>query len=775
MTRRDSWRIGAFALLLPLAMLASAAPAWAQALPGIKFSSQARAEQIGPNHYRLTGNVEGELERENLKFAADQVDYYTDTRRLIGSGHVVVITKDSHISADKADIDTRTRTGVFYNAFGTVTVTEEQGSRSMFGTQEPIAYFYGERIERLSADKYKITKGGFTTCVQPTPRWEAVTSTTTMRVDKYALLKNAVLKVKNVPLMYLPAMYYPIQKDDRATGFLMPVYGNTTLHGQSVSNAFFWAINRSQDMTLVHDWLPSSGQGYGTEYRYIRGPGADGNFRFYRLSESATGARPERQSFEVRANAIQRLPAGLSAKANVDYFSDVTVQQSYQMDFYNATLRNRTYGGNLAGAWGRNNASFTYDQNEVFYGTENSLTVGARPRISYRLSPTPIIGNSLFFTASSEYAALSRIEKYGDQKTDYSLSRYDVTPAIQFPFTALPFLTVRSSLEWHNTYYTESYVRDPRTNRQVQTDDPLHRKYFMMQSRILGPVFSKVWNTPENGYADRYKHLVEPEVTISRTTMFDNDNIIKLEGYDYTYGGTTRVTYGLTNRFLAKRRTGGTSASGAPTTRTQEFLNIAVQQSYYTNPNASQYDGNYSGGFIGRPPSNYSPVALVVRASPSERFNSTLRMEYSTQEDEFETISADGQVQISSWLTTGGNYSQRKYFDAYDPRQSFTNFLGSRTVVRIKDGRVGGYYDFQMNAVEGDLVQQRIGLSYNAQCCGIAFEYQAFNFPDNVAFAVPQDRRFSVSFTLAGIGTFSNFLGAFGIGQGANSTYGGRY
>ncbi len=414
MTRRDSWRIAAFAVLLPLSLLASAVPAAAQALPGIKFSSQARAEQVGPNHYRLTGNVEGELERENLKFAADQVDYYTDTRRLIGSGHVVVITADSHISADKADINTRTRTGVFYNAFGTVTVTEESGSRSMFGTQEPIAYFYGERIERLSSDKYKITKGGFTTCVQPTPRWEAVTSTTTMRVDKYALLKNAVLKVKNVPLFYLPAMYYPIQRDDRATGFLMPVYGNTTLHGQSVSNAFFWAISRSQDMTLVHDWLPSSGQGYGTEYRYIRGPGADGNFRFYRLSESATADRPERQSFEVRANAIQRLPGGLSGKANVDYFSDVTVQQSYQMDFYNATLRNRTYGGNLAGAWGRNNVSFTYDQNEVFYGTDNSLTVGSRPRVSYRLSPTPIIGNSLFFTVSSEYAGLSRIEKFGD-------------------------------------------------------------------------------------------------------------------------------------------------------------------------------------------------------------------------------------------------------------------------------------------------------------------------------------------------------------------------
>lgn len=43
MTRRDSWRIAAFAVLLPLVILASAVPAGAQALPGIKFSSQARA------------------------------------------------------------------------------------------------------------------------------------------------------------------------------------------------------------------------------------------------------------------------------------------------------------------------------------------------------------------------------------------------------------------------------------------------------------------------------------------------------------------------------------------------------------------------------------------------------------------------------------------------------------------------------------------------------------------------------------------------------------
>jgi len=35
---------------------------------------------------------------------------------------------------------------------------------------------------------------------------------------------------------------------------------------------------------------------------------------------------------------------------------------------------------------------------------------------------------------------------------------------------------------------------------------------------------------------------------------------------------------------------------------------------------------------------------------------------------------------------------------------------------------------------------------------------------------VPQDRRFNISFTLAGLGSFSNVLGAFGVGQGATGT-----
>ena len=42
----------------------------------------------------------------------------------------------------------------------------------MFGSQEPDALFCGDELQKIGPKKYRIVRGGFTTCVQPTPRWE---------------------------------------------------------------------------------------------------------------------------------------------------------------------------------------------------------------------------------------------------------------------------------------------------------------------------------------------------------------------------------------------------------------------------------------------------------------------------------------------------------------------------------------------------------------------------------------------------------------------------
>src|SRR6185369_6963543 len=110
-----------------------------------------------------------------------------------------------------------------------------------------------------------------------------------------------------------------------------------------------------------------------------------------------------------------------------------------------------------------------------------------------------------------------------------------------------------------------------------------------------------------------------------------------------------------------------------------------------------------------------------------------------------------------------------------NPTAALNTFLSSTTKISVGGGSYGGLYSFDLNLQDQSLVQQRIGLFYNTQCCGIGVEYQSFNYGNLSSLAVSQDKRFNITFTLAGIGTFSNLLGAFGIGQGANGVYGKGY
>ena len=264
---------------------------------------------------------------------------------------MVFATPDARVSADSVVFNTRTKFGTFTLASGIAALGERgEEDRAMFGTMEPDIYFYGETIDKIGPDKDRIHKGGFTSCVQPSPRWEIVSGNATVNLHDYALLRNAVVRVKDVPVFYLPVMYYPIQDDDRATGFLLPTYGRSTYRGTSISNAFFWAISRNQDATFMHDWFASRGQGGGGEYRYIVSPQSQGDFRAYTLKEHASDTgdpnAPERTSYQLSGNVTQAMPAGLRGRARVDYFSDITAQQ-----LYNKTCTSRpTARGRLAAA-----------------------------------------------------------------------------------------------------------------------------------------------------------------------------------------------------------------------------------------------------------------------------------------------------------------------------------------------------------------------------------------------------------------------------------------
>jgi LPS-assembly protein len=710
----------------------------------------------------LTGSPDRpvRIDCDDMHLSADQVEMFNG-HRVVATGNVLFESATNRIAADRLEFDTKTRTGTFFDAAGTVNMANRV-DRSLFGTQEPDAMFRGEEIHKLGPDTYRIVHGAFTTCVQPTPRWEMVAGSVTLQVNDHALLTNAILRVKGVPVMYLPIFYYPIQDDDRSTGFLLPIYSTSTIRGQSISNAFFWAINRSQDATFTHDWYSKTGQGFGSEYRYELGGGNRGDAAFNLLNEHAAEyqqadgtvrSTSAARNFLLRGGLSQALGLGLHARADVNYTSDLAVQQRYQQDFQQTTSRTRRLGGNLTGNWQEYVLSATFEKNDTFYNEDSLTSTGGLPRITFNRGERPIGKSRVYFGVNSEYVTqIWKSEVQGATTDDRGLTRVDVNPFVRIPFTKWPFLTVNSTVSWRATRWSESV--DP-TGLQVPV--AVGRRFFDFQARITGPVFNRIFDTPKNGYAQKFKHVIEPTLTVRRVTAIDAFNrIVSIDGNDKIPGGVTTMTYGVSNRLYAKKETA------------REIVSVGISQTYYSVATASRYDPTYPNSYnaVAKPVS-FSPVRIQTRVSPTERIQTDFSTEFNSTAHTFTTFTASGSLNSDRFQVTGG-WSERRLIPElpdFSNAALANHDINAAVTVRNPGNHLGGTYSFNYDLRNDNFRQQRILAFYNAQCCGISVEYQTYNLGGYSNYVVTQDHRFNLSFTLAGIGTFSNFFGAFG-GQG---------
>ena len=233
--------------------------------------------------------------------------------------------------------------------------------------------------------------------------------------------------------------------------------------------------------------------GYGGEYRYVASAGSNGKFRIYRLSEHATDVqRRQRHQPSARASrcaptSIQALPAGFRARGSIDYFSDVTVQQQYQMDLYNATLRTAQLSGQRLGrARPRQQPQRHLRHQRGLLRRRRLADRSAAGRASSSTAPPTKLGRSpLYFAGPREYAQLARIDKSAASRTDrttQSLTRIDVARRCSSRSPSGRACRLRSSITWHNTYWSESLVP---TGARSRTRS--RAEYFDMRSQLHRP------------------------------------------------------------------------------------------------------------------------------------------------------------------------------------------------------------------------------------------------------------------------------------------------
>lgn len=694
---------------------------------------------------------------------AQEIDYSEARGLLHLRGQVVFQQAGARITAVSGEFDLKTRNAIFETASGTLLLTDRQMDRSLFGSMEPEAFFTADRLEKTGPRTYELINPTFTTCVQPSPRWQIKAGRMRLTVDRYATMRNAVLQVKDVSVLYLPLFYYPIQEDDRATGFLMPSYGSSTFRGFTLSNAFFWAITRSSDATIYHDWFTRSGHGVGADYRYVGHAGSAGNARLYAINEkvllSDDGTQvisPGKRSYEFRGNLVQALPAGLRMQGRANYFTDITTQQLYQTDLTASTQRSRSFGLDVSGAWGRLRGSAQAERNDVFFGA-TAASSRTQPRVNLSISEAPVGRTKVYIGGSLDTLSLVRIADLDDPETRQSIFRTDGLMSVRAPYSLGSALTLTGSLTARRTDWNAR--QNPETGARIEA--PISRHLLEAQVRVVGPVFSRIYNT-NNGWVERVKHVIEPSFTVMRRSAFDAfDEVVAMDpSVDQIVGGVTQLTYGVTNRILARV----TQPDGAPAV-VRDLLSLDLQQSYYTDQRAASFDQQFLGG-LGNvtsqrpPPSNFTPVRLSLNVTPSPTISGRFGLDYDTTFKAVRSYTASASI-AQPYFDFTGSWSKQQVIDglpgysaAYAPHS-----LSFSSRVRQAGGRASLSYSTVLDIFNDRMLQHHLGAFYNAQCCGISMDYLWRNLSH---YGLRNEKRFSISISLAGVGSFVNPLGVFG-------------
>jgi hypothetical protein len=153
---------------------------------------------------------------------------------------------------------------------------------------------------------------------------------------------------------------------------------------------------------------------------------------------------------------------------------------------------------------------------------------------------------------------------------------------------------------------------------------------------------------------------------------------------------------------------------------------------------------------------------LNVRATPSTSTDTALHLEFDSRYKELRVLSATTGYNWTGRIQTSATWSKKFFIPELggfnDPAQ-LDNAVSFSANAHTLTNKYGTNYSLNYDVLRSRFIQERITAFYNAQCCGLAFEYQQYNLQGLTTFAVPSDHRFFLSFTLAGLGNFSPFNG----------------
>lgn len=723
------------------------------ASPGEAISSgtvviRAESQEKTGDLYQLAGQAE--IIYGLLRLTADRIEYDEATGRLSATGnvHFFHLTEEADLQASRAEYNLREGSGSFFDVEGSIGA-QIRGGASILTTTNPF-FFTAERVDREGDNSYQVENGQVTVCTVPDPTWLISTSRATIQPGVAARLYSGKLHLWKIPIFYFPFLYKSLERIPRSSGFLMPTFGNSSRLGVVIGDSFFWAINRSADLTLGAEYLSARGWSQRAAFRSRPTANSFLNVDYFGVVDRGFGPeKMDQGGRSIRATGVAALPYGFSGVLDLNYLSSLTFREAFTQTYTEAANSEVHTTGFATRRFDSYSLNAFVSRIENFQSVQpgDRVRIHHLPQLEFNSVDRPLWrGAPLWLSWQSWLGGVSRSDPLRDSG---SVVRTAAVERMAFaPRLSLP-------LHWNGLHVTPTVgfrgIRYGKRLRNGQvSNDSLTQASRELSVELSLPEVSRVFDSFGPLYSQPVRHVIEPKVTFRAVSgVRDFEDVLIFDERD-RLANSREVEYSLANRLMVRR---------GPGQGVKEVLSWELRQQYY-------FDTDFGGALVpGRRnvflpslnltsnafldgPRRFSPLVSVLRFHPSPGYDIEFRQDYDTEQ---RRLSHGGLVGNARWRHAFASVSH--FFVRSSPILSpnfnqvgFTVGYGNQQRVGF-NAAVAGAYDISSSFLQYSAFQ----LSWNNDCCGISFEYRRFALGP-----VRNENQFRLAFSLANIGTFGN-------------------
>ena len=464
---------------------------------------------------------------ENIHIKADRMSQSTADGVYTAEGNVLVLWQGMNLTADKVRYDAATH---LLNAAGSVVLTKrttvlrgskldmnmETGRAEMDSTHLTVPdtglTVTSDKLTRINENEFTATSSELTTCEQPDPSWKFGAHTLKVNLLGYATGKNVIFYVRDIPVLYIPWIAFPVVLEKRS-GLLFPRPGNSTNRGVQLDIPAYWVISPSQDLLFDLDIMSRRGIGTGLDYRYIRARGSEGRLGVYQVYDQLEN----RWRWQLTQEHKEIFSPDANLRMNVNATSDRTFLSTFgeKSGDYNRQTNDTIV--NTLNTWQNYAVTSHLHYNEDLYATDNRATLQTVPSLGVAGVRQSISALPLYFDVDSSVDNLYRETKPSGQRL-YLFPR----------MTLLPFQSGYLQTSFFAGAHLRGYTtnrRDPNSGQHPVDGDMLPEVGVRLSSSL-----TRIYET-DLQHLKKIKHELIPEV---RYGLIPGRNQQRLPLYDYT-------------------------------------------------------------------------------------------------------------------------------------------------------------------------------------------------------------------------------------------------